>query len=118
MARVSYGAMLGCALPMAWGTAPAPMTPCTWLTRADSVELSRLTDTACPCPVRVRSASAARMPTVACRPVRTSTSATPTLVGWSGEGPVMLMSPPIAWTRRSYPGMVAPAAGPNPVIDV
>ena len=49
--------------------------------------------------------TAARIPTLANRPVMTSTSATPTLSGpapGSPSGrPVMLMSPPVAWMRRS-----------------
>ena len=109
--------MLGWALPIARGTAPAPTTACAWFTSAESVELSRFTETCWPTPLRARSCSAARIPTVACRPVSTSTRATPTFVGWSGAGPVMLISPPIACTSRSYPGICAPAPDPNPEMD-
>ncbi len=41
------------------------------------------------------------MPLVAYSPVSTSTRATPTLVGSPPAGPVMLISPLIAWTRKS-----------------
>ena len=48
--------------------------------------------------------------------VSTSTSATPTFVGSPSWSPVMLIRPPTAWTRKSYPGRSAPASLPNPVI--
>ena len=50
--------------------------------RAQQVHRDLLADVRC----GARSCSAARIPTVACSPVSTSTRATPTLVGWSGVG--------------------------------
>ena len=42
--------------------------------------------------------------------------ATPTLEGTSG-GPVMSISPPTAWMRKSYPARCEPAPLPKPVIE-
>ena len=63
--------------------------------RRDRAE-SRSTSTSCPSPVALRWRSAARIPTVANRPARTSTSATPTFCGSPSGVPVMLISPPVA----------------------
>ena len=49
-------------------------------------------------------------------PLLTSNSATPTFIGSPGV-PVMLIRPPTAWTRKSYPGRSFPARLPNPVIE-
>ena len=71
--------MLGCRLPIGRGTTPVSRYAEAWLVSADSSEDSRLTSTRWPSPVRSRCRSAARMPSVACSPVTTSTSATPGL---------------------------------------
>ena len=84
---------------------------------ADKSEESKLTSISWPSPDKLRWLSAAKIPIVACIPVITSTSATPTFVGWPGAGPVTLINPPIAWTNKSYPGIAAPAPEPNPVIE-
>ena len=59
-----------------------------------------------PLPVRSRRASAASTATAAYMPVIRSTIGTPTFCGpppgWSSRSPVMLISPPIAWIRKSY----------------
>lgn len=115
--KVSYGAMLGCALPIRLGTTPATAYADAWLTRADSSELSRFTSTCCPCPVASRCRRAARMPSEACRPVITSTRATPALTGSPAASPVTLIRPPTACTSRSYPGIAAPGPLPKPLIE-
>ncbi len=91
----------GAALPMRPGVTPPAVNAVPWLTSAASREESRSTSTRCPAPVAVRWRSAARIPTEAKSPARTSTSATPTFCGSPSGAPVMLMSPPRAWMSRS-----------------
>ena len=55
----------------------------------------------CPLPLVRLSLSAARIATVAYKPVKMSATATPTFIGSPSGAPVMLMRPPIACTRRS-----------------
>ena len=94
--------MLGCALPIRCGTTPAIVYAEPWLTsaaeqRRQQVDLDQLALAG-----RVAGgASAARIPTVANSPASTSTSATPTFCGSPSGAPVMLISPPSAWTSRS-----------------
>lgn len=70
-----------------------------------------------PLPVVRRPSTAARIPMVACRPVMTSTSATPTFVGSPFSAPDRLMSQPTAWTSRSYPGNSLPSLAPKSEIE-
>ena len=83
------------------GTTPAIVNAEPWLTSAASSAENRLTSTRWPSPVASRWRSAARIPTVANSPASTSTSATPTFWGSPSGAPVMLISPPSAWTSRS-----------------
>src|SRR2546430_5664593 len=71
-----------------------------------------------PRPVRSRCASAARIAVAAYMPVRMSVMATPTFIGSPSGSPVMLINPPIAWTRKSYPALSRYGpVWPNPVIE-
>ena len=55
----------------------------------------------CPSPLRSRSASAASTAVAAYMPVRMSVIATPTFIGSPSGSPVTLISPPMAWIRKS-----------------
>ncbi|CFO31627.1 Uncharacterised protein [Bordetella pertussis] len=58
-----------------------------------------------PSPLRLRSCSAARMPTVEYMPVIRSVTATPAFCGpppgRSSRSPVMLIRPPMPWIMKS-----------------
>ncbi len=99
--NTSYGAIEGCRLPIGFGTEPASVKPALWFTMLDNNTDNRSSSTNCPCPVASRCRNAARMPTHACNPVSTSTSATPVLTGSYGPGPVTLINPPTACASRS-----------------
>ena len=96
-----YGTMLGCAVPSADGTMPPIKVFAAWFTMAATLASNSDTLTWRPTPVRSRSASAARMPIAACRPVTTSSSATPAFTGAPPGSPVTLIRPHIACTMMS-----------------
>ena len=93
--------MLGWRFPIRPGTTPPLANAEDWLTRAANADDSRFTSMNWPRPLTPLSASAATMPTVAYRPVITSTTATPVLVGGPPDSPVMLMKPLAACTMKS-----------------
>ena len=72
-----YGAMLGWSLPAKVGTCPPTSAFEAWLTSIETADSSRPTSTR----RGWRESSPASAPTAAYRPVTTSATATPTLVG-------------------------------------
>ena len=88
-----------CRAPL--GTSPPIKVFAAWFTIAATLASNSDTLTWRPTPVRSRSASAARMPIVACRPVTTSSSATPAFTGSPPGSPVTLIRPHIACTMMS-----------------
>ena len=89
--------MLGCALPWRPGSEPVTSAPWATFTRLASALSIRGTSMWAPSPVRRAAATAV----AACRPVSTSTSATPTLWGSPSGGPVIDISPLSAWATKS-----------------
>ncbi|CFN74699.1 Uncharacterised protein [Bordetella pertussis] len=76
-----------------------------WLASMATWQSSRAMSICWPSPLRLRSCSAARMPTVEYMPVIRSVTATPAFCGpppgRSSRSPVMLIRPPMPWIMKS-----------------
>jgi len=89
--------MFGCWLPKRGGVWPDTRKLLATLTSAAIWASSSATSMDWPCPVRSLCRTAARIEVAANSPANTSEMATPTLYGGPSSGPVIDISPLMAW---------------------